>query len=1802
MRSNPISLLTILLFFSISTFAQQETKFEIRLKGGTFIPHQNISQDSIKVFNEALRESGGMAFVILQFENIPSTVVRQEMQKAGIDLVDYVSGNGYTAIISSQLDPNRLIKWKVRAIASLSPGQKMEPVLARGQLPLWAIKVPGTVDVWISFPQKFSVDMVVAELQSMGFPVLSTEYSRYRVLVLRVSPARLHELAAAPFVEFVQAAPREAQPINDKSISNGRGNLLKSALPGERNLQGRGVVVGVGDNANPMQHVDFNNRVINRMSLPNGAHGIHVMGTLSGAGNVEERYAGFAPRATILKQNTAKVWVYAPTYVQDHGMVITNNSYGIVVDDCTTFGVYDLWSRMLDMQSQELPSLQNVFSVGNSGAMSCSPYPSGFGTVLGSYQTSKNVLCVGATDEFGAIAGLSSRGPVRDGRIKPEITTQGLVVWSTWPTNNYIPNNGTSMASPAASGGLALLYERYRQLNGNINPENGLMKALLVNGAIDRGNAGPDYTYGFGWMNLLRSVKMLEQSNYFHDSVANGITNHHNITVPANTAQLKVLLYWNDPAASALASQALVNDLDLEVRDGSSTLTLPMLLDTSAANVGNAAGTGADHFNNIEQVVIDNPPAGSYNLRVIGTGVNVNPQQEYFLVYDTIPVSTTLTYPVGGEHFNTSDSIYISWDAFGNPGNDFTLQYSTDNSTWTNIATNLSAITRQYEWRLPDTTTDQARVRLIHNGTGIQQTSEPFTIIGVPLVSVAPMTNQCEGYFTINWTSVPNATDYEVMLLRGEEMVSVGTSTGNSFSIGGLSKDTTYFASVRARISGNPGRRGRAVSRLPVGGSCPGTMSDFDLKMDAILAPASGRELTSSALGASTVVSARIKNLDNAVVANFNMKYSVNGGAFVSEPATNIAAQANYTHNFATTYDFSALGDYQLTVVVENTSGTDPVPANDTLRILIRHLPNAPITLSIGNDYLDDFESLPDSSYTRGKVGLAGADRYDFNSSTSFGRLRTFVNSGIANSGERALTLDSERYNSGGTADSLKGTFNLLPHAGTLDDVRFDFTFKNHGQSNHAANKVWIRGSDTDPWIEVYDLYANQADPGVVKQSPSFELADLLAAASQDFSTSFQVRFGQFGQFITADNETGSGYTFDDLHLYVVENDLQVVSIDTPVVSSCGLNASVPIRITVRNNADTTIVNIPVKYSADGGATVSETIATIAGNTNDEYIFTATADLSATGTHTIVAWVDYADDSYRSNDTVRVTIVNSPVFASFPYLENFESGDGGWYSGGVNNSWAFGTPSSPKIDRAASGTNAWKTNLSGSHNGDELSYLYSPCYDLSGLARPQLSFSLALDIEDCGDADPQDDDNELCDGAYVEYSTDGINWSRLGAKGEGTNWYNKAFTNNHLWAVHDYTRWHVATISLPQGISNLRLRFVLASDPFLNREGIAIDDIHIYDSVFSIYDGPPYTSNSVNQSTVNGSGWIDFTDGGELIASINPDGQNLGSTDARAYINTGGVRISSAQFYHDRNITLKPTNVSLADSATVRFYFLDTEMETLINATGCPGCSKPSSAYELGVSKYSDADDSREDGTTFNNLAGGWLYIPPSQTTIVPFGKGYYAEFRVKDFSEFWLNNGGINSNQTLPVELVSFTARKAAQGTVLAEWVTVSEENVLNYEVELARGNGAFQQNDFEKIGEMPANNLPGEQRYSFADMESNKTGVRYYRLRIVDLDGRYTYSPVRPVVFGDEVKWQLYPNPSRDIFNLILQENVGEPLSVKVIDANGRVVYRTSVKGTGFIQKISISLRDHAPAGIYLVEVETGTRREVFRGVLVD
>jgi hypothetical protein len=1783
-----VLLLCTLLPFSGN--AQNTADYRLLLRTGSFTPEKNVS-DNTGTINRKTSPADDRSFVIIQFEKIPDQNERQQLGNEGIELLDYIPNYAYTATVKGSLNGAALRNTKARAIVNLTAEQKMQPGLANGNIPPHAVIEAGTVDVWISFPRSFTFDQVQAGLKNSGFSIISDLFKNYEILTLRVPAGRLKELALLPFVQYVQAIPQKDKTLNDVSTANSRANVLTSSLPGGRGLNGKGVVVGVGDESNPLQHIDFSGRIINRNAREGGAHGIHVMGTLGGAGIINEKYKGYAPGATIVAQENSNILALAPAYVKDYGMVITNNSYGGDLNNCSTFGVYDLYSYILDRQAFQMPFLQHVFAAGNSGSTACSPYPTGFANVLSGYQTAKNVISVGNTTQIGELGASSSRGPVRDGRIKPEITAQGTSVASTFPVNQYFKITGTSMASPAVSGGLALLYQRFRQLH-NTNPKNGLMKALLVNGGTDKGNDGPDYKYGFGGMNLLRSVRMMEDNAYLNDSLSHQQTKVHNIQVPANTAQLKVMLYWNDPAAAMLSGQNLVHDLDLSVTSPASVSTLPKLLDPTPLNVNNPAVTGVDKVNNIEQVVINNPPAGNYAVTVKGSAVVQNPFQEYFLVYDAIPAGTAITYPLGNERLRSGDTLYVSWESSGDAVNTFNVEYSLNNGIdWQNIGTGLSADTRQVRWIIPgDITTDKAKVRVIQNGINVRSDSQTFTIMGIPQVTLSAI--QCEGYIGIDWTAVTGATAYEVMMLKGDEMVSEKIVNADHYVFNNLSRDSTYWVSVRAMINGSAGRRAVAISRKPDSGTCEGSISDRDLKIEAIVSPQkSGRQNTSTALSGSTAVTIRIKNLDDVSSSGeFSVAYSVNGVNTDPEIVSQaIPAGGSIEYTFSERADLLAVNHYEIAVFL--IKADDPVPGNNTLIRSFRQLGNEAVSLP----FFDNLETLPEQTYTGEQSGFSGSDRYDFTTASDAGRIRTFVNSGMAFSGSKAFTLDASRYFAPGISGFLDGTFNLSGYNISADDVRLDFRFKNHGQKSHPDNKVWIRASETDEWIEAYDLNANQnlSDEGY-KLSASIEISNLLAERGKQLTPGLQVRWGQWGQKITADNMSGAGYSIDDIQLYIVNNDVQLVKIISPVPENCGLGQAETISVSVRNSSASNLSNIPVTYSLSSGIEVTETIPLIEPRSNLIYHFAAKADLSGPGAQSVRIWVALAEDDFKSNDTLKMDFRSAAVISSFPYFQNFENGDGSWYSEGKNNSWKYGTPGSAKISRAASGSKAWKTNLTGNYQDKEASYLYSPCFVVSGMSAPALSFSLALDLEVCG--------SDICDVAYVEYSGDAGPWERLGTSGAGTNWYTKNSEGKGIWNVANYTRWHVASIPLPTGFTNIKLRFVLKSDPFSNREGIAIDDIHMYNHEAGIYDEVTMAA-PVTQAVSNGSDWVDFTKNGKLIASVQPANQNLGNTDVQAYIHGGAVRNTSEQFYLNRNVTMKPSNGNLTNPATVRLYFLDSEVEQLLNAEGCPGCIKPAQVSELGVSKYTGNDRSGEDGEFYNSTEGSWSFLASPEVTIVPFDKGYYAEMQISSFSEFWFSKNLLGTADALPVKLTAFTAKRKSgaevSDDVVLVWTTASEENFDHFEIEVAIESENVAPNHFTKIADVPGKGGTGSgQKYTFTDAEPLKSGYRYYRLKMVDLDGTYGYSGVRLVKFSDQTRWQIYPNPSDGSFNVAFQDAAGSQVSVKVYDLTGRLHLEKRFVANGLVQQDKLNLAALAfSSGIYLIEINSAGKKETFR-----
>src|SRR5205814_699701 len=126
----------------------------------------------------------GQSFAIIQFEHIPTADERQRLLKSGITLIKYIPNNAYTASINGAVNAYALEQVKARAIIELTPEQKMPSLLAKGIVPSWSTKIPGTLDVWISFLKIVSAQSVINELRQINFDVTSTVLENYHILAL----------------------------------------------------------------------------------------------------------------------------------------------------------------------------------------------------------------------------------------------------------------------------------------------------------------------------------------------------------------------------------------------------------------------------------------------------------------------------------------------------------------------------------------------------------------------------------------------------------------------------------------------------------------------------------------------------------------------------------------------------------------------------------------------------------------------------------------------------------------------------------------------------------------------------------------------------------------------------------------------------------------------------------------------------------------------------------------------------------------------------------------------------------------------------------------------------------------------------------------------------------------------------------------------------------------------------------------------------------------------------------------------------------------------------------------------------------------------------------------------------------------------------------------------------------------------------------------------------------------------------------------------------------------------------------
>lgn len=412
-------------------------------------------------------------------------------------------------------------------------------------------------------------------------------------------------------------------------------------------------------------------------------HGTHVAGSVAGRGLASSGvFLGGASQASLIPQG---MWspiidnltvppklerLFVPAY-QDGARVHTN-SWGAAAN----LGAYDSMAVQADEFLWNNPQMLVIFAAGNSGADKDKNGVIDHGSVS-TPGTAKNVLTVGASENLESVGGIqrqikdlgpakeswsvepiwssklsdnpngiacfSSRGPTRDGRLKPDVVAPGTNILSAmsqepganplWGKYNdqYTYSGGTSMSAPLVAGAAAVAREVLIEKHGRAEPSGALVKAVLLHSAVDLfpGQYGqgtptqeltrrPNNDQGYGRVDMAKLIGIGSATRLIESAgVATGEMEEQVIQVSPGQTVLANLVYFDAPG-TASAARALVNNLDL------------VLVNSQGQESGSR-----DTVNNHEILELSNLAAGTYRLQVRGVNVPMGKagKQPYALVF-----------------------------------------------------------------------------------------------------------------------------------------------------------------------------------------------------------------------------------------------------------------------------------------------------------------------------------------------------------------------------------------------------------------------------------------------------------------------------------------------------------------------------------------------------------------------------------------------------------------------------------------------------------------------------------------------------------------------------------------------------------------------------------------------------------------------------------------------------------------------------------------------------------------------------------------------------------------------------------------------------------------------------------------------------------------------------------------------------------------------------------------------------------------------------------------------------------------
>ena len=689
---------------------------------------------------------------LLQFPGPIQESWRRALEAQGIEIYRYFPE--YTYLVRVPSDATlEAVKAALPVVEDLPylPDFKIKPDIGTHTFQNPERKMDGRW--WLSVEVFRDADLarVMDQLEQLGAEIETwTNLPEVKRVWIRVPKDRsvLRKIAAIPQVEYVEER-LEYVKLNDRNRWVLQGNVQNpmDTTVWSHGIHGEDVVVAVMDSDLDERRCWFSGndyagrpKVIKNTPAPGNPsgtvdhcnaceHGTHVSGTVLGkTTGANAKYNGMAYEARLIFQDVqagcGSQFLDIPSSLNqaltdalNNGARVHTNSWG------SNSNTYSTYSQDFDAFLFANQEFLVTIAMGNSS--SSGAFEDG---TIGSPATGKNITAIGSTNkppDQDTRAFYSSQGPTYDGRTKPDVMAPGGDA-SANQTNSadegqncgICQMSGTSMATPAAAGAAALVFEYFEKgyyPSGTATPADAftplgsLVKAMLVNSGEPMANepAIPNSEIGWGRIKL-RNVLYFPGDPYklYVVNAKSGPTTGQTLTYTINVDSgfpLKVALAWYDAAG-----QNLVNDLDLEVVDPNGTVYKGNVF----SNGWSTTGGGADNKNTVEAVRIQNPLRGTWTIYVKGTNVPTPASAPYSgqpfglvatykelivnapAIVTTPPDTVFMSASCGG---GTQDSIKVS--------NSGTLTLNVNNVTTTQAPrliidgpTTFSLNTGQFQW------------------------------------------------------------------------------------------------------------------------------------------------------------------------------------------------------------------------------------------------------------------------------------------------------------------------------------------------------------------------------------------------------------------------------------------------------------------------------------------------------------------------------------------------------------------------------------------------------------------------------------------------------------------------------------------------------------------------------------------------------------------------------------------------------------------------------------------------------------------------------------------------------------------------------------------------------------------------------------------------------------------------------------------------------------------------------------------------------------------------------------------------